>query len=117
MFRTEGQNKLYANALYFKILKMQPLTFKGTEGVVGLTRWFEKMESVFSISNCIASCQVKFATCTLQDDPYRWTPRLRTTYTPEAAHAMPWVTLKKMMTDKYCPRGESEKIETEIMES
>ncbi|GKG36087.1 hypothetical protein Tco_0443765, partial [Tanacetum coccineum] len=25
------------------------------------------------------------------------------TTTPEAAHAMPWRTLKKMMTDKYCP--------------
>ncbi|GJT13608.1 putative reverse transcriptase domain-containing protein [Tanacetum coccineum] len=34
--------------------------------------------------------------------------------TPEAAHAMPWATLKKMMTDKYCPRGEIKKIETEM---
>ncbi|GJW14392.1 putative reverse transcriptase domain-containing protein [Tanacetum coccineum] len=33
---------------------------------------------------------------------------------PEAAHAMPWATLKKMMTDKYCPRGEIKKIETEM---
>nr|GEY14802.1 hypothetical protein [Tanacetum cinerariifolium]GEY19036.1 hypothetical protein [Tanacetum cinerariifolium]GEY48904.1 hypothetical protein [Tanacetum cinerariifolium] len=24
----------------------------GTEGVVGLSQWFEKMDSVFSISNC-----------------------------------------------------------------
>ncbi|GKE44459.1 putative reverse transcriptase domain-containing protein [Tanacetum coccineum] len=37
------------------------------------------------------------------------------TTTPEAAHAMPWATLKKMMTDKYCPRGEIKKIETEMM--
>nr|GEU55600.1 hypothetical protein [Tanacetum cinerariifolium] len=28
------------------------LNFKGTKGVVGLTRWFEKMEMVFHISNC-----------------------------------------------------------------
>ncbi|GJT51091.1 putative reverse transcriptase domain-containing protein [Tanacetum coccineum] len=27
-------------------------TYKGTEGVVGLTRWIEKMESVFNISGC-----------------------------------------------------------------
>ncbi|GJU72580.1 hypothetical protein Tco_1263985 [Tanacetum coccineum] len=53
---------------YSEFLKCKPLDFKGTEGVVGLTRWFEKMESVFSISNCTASCQVKFMTCTLQDD-------------------------------------------------
>ncbi|GJW50677.1 putative reverse transcriptase domain-containing protein, partial [Tanacetum coccineum] len=36
------------------------------------------------------------------------------TTTPEAAHAMPWATLKKMMTDKCCPRGEIKKIESEM---
>ncbi|GJU41273.1 putative reverse transcriptase domain-containing protein [Tanacetum coccineum] len=40
---------------YSEFLKCKPLDFKGTEGVVGLTRWFEKMESVFSISNCPAT--------------------------------------------------------------
>ncbi|GJV18924.1 hypothetical protein Tco_1367944 [Tanacetum coccineum] len=55
---------------YSEFLKCKPLDFKGTEGVVGLTRWFEKMESVFSISNCPAASQVKFATCTLQDVSY-----------------------------------------------
>nr|GEY73869.1 putative reverse transcriptase domain-containing protein [Tanacetum cinerariifolium]GEY75209.1 putative reverse transcriptase domain-containing protein [Tanacetum cinerariifolium] len=33
------------------------------------------------------------------------------TTTPEAAHAMPWKTLKKMMTDKYCLRGKIKKLE------
>ncbi|GJR17615.1 putative reverse transcriptase domain-containing protein [Tanacetum coccineum] len=78
---------------YLDFLKCQPLNFKGTEGVVGLTQWFEKMESVYSISNCTVACQ---------------------TTTPEAAHAMPWRTLKKMMTDKYCPRGEIKKLEFEM---
>ncbi|GJV11690.1 putative reverse transcriptase domain-containing protein [Tanacetum coccineum] len=99
---------------YSEFLKCKPLDFKGTEGVVGLTRWFEKMESVFSISNCTASCQVKFATCTLQDDALTWWNAHVKTTTPEAAHAMPWATLKKMMTDKYCPMGEIKKIETEM---
>ncbi|GJT42095.1 putative reverse transcriptase domain-containing protein [Tanacetum coccineum] len=99
---------------YSEFLKCKPLDFKGTEGVVGLTRWFEKMESVFSISNCTASCQVKFATCTLQDDALTWWNAHVKTTTPEAAHAMPWATLKKMMTDKYCPRGEIKKIKTEM---
>ncbi|GJZ12716.1 hypothetical protein Tco_0547946 [Tanacetum coccineum] len=40
-----------------RLLKCQPLNFKGTEGVVGLTQWFEKMESVYSISNCTVACQ------------------------------------------------------------
>ncbi|GKA67073.1 putative reverse transcriptase domain-containing protein, partial [Tanacetum coccineum] len=89
---------------YSEFLKCKPLDFKGTEGVVGLTRWFEKMESVFSISNCPAASQVKFATCTLQDDALTWWNAHVKTTTTEAAHAMPWAALKKMMTDKYCPR-------------
>ncbi|GJR06290.1 retrotransposon protein, putative, ty3-gypsy subclass [Tanacetum coccineum] len=99
---------------YPDFLKCQPLNFKGTEGVVGLTQWFEKMESVYSISNCTVACQVKFATCTLQGNALTWWNSHVKTTTHEAAHAMPWRTLKKMMTDKYCPRGEIKKLEFEM---
>nr|GFA85565.1 reverse transcriptase domain-containing protein [Tanacetum cinerariifolium] len=44
----------------------------GTEGVVGLTRWFKKMETVFNISNCPPKYQVKYATCTLQNSALTW---------------------------------------------
>ncbi|GJZ52222.1 reverse transcriptase domain-containing protein [Tanacetum coccineum] len=44
---------------YQEFMKCQPLNFKGTEGVVGLIRWFEKMETVFHISNCPEKYQVK----------------------------------------------------------
>nr|GFA73584.1 reverse transcriptase domain-containing protein [Tanacetum cinerariifolium] len=47
---------------YADFMKCQPLNFKGTEGVVGLTRWIEKMETVFQISGCAIENQVKFAT-------------------------------------------------------
>nr|GEZ99282.1 hypothetical protein [Tanacetum cinerariifolium] len=85
-----------------------------TEGVVGPSQWFEKMESVFSISNCTVACQVKFATCTLQGNALTWWNSHVKTTTPEAAHAMPRRTLKKTMTDKYCPRGEIKKLESEM---
>ncbi|GKE21668.1 hypothetical protein Tco_1433180, partial [Tanacetum coccineum] len=32
---------------YTDFLKCQPMNFKGTKGVVGLTQWFERMETVF----------------------------------------------------------------------
>ncbi|GJY88261.1 putative reverse transcriptase domain-containing protein [Tanacetum coccineum] len=57
---------------YSDFLKCQPLNFKGTKGVVGLTQWFEKMESVFNISNCTVTCQIKFATCTLFGSALMW---------------------------------------------
>ncbi|GJU28603.1 hypothetical protein Tco_1167224 [Tanacetum coccineum] len=75
---------------YPDFLKCQPLNFKGTEGVV------------------------KFATYTLQGNALTWWNSHVKTTTPEAAHAMPWRTLKKMMTDKYCPRGEIKKLEFEM---
>ncbi|GKC48763.1 putative reverse transcriptase domain-containing protein [Tanacetum coccineum] len=44
----------------------------GTEGIVGLTHWFEKIETVFHISNCPQKNQVKYATCTLLDSALTW---------------------------------------------
>ncbi|GJX39474.1 putative reverse transcriptase domain-containing protein [Tanacetum coccineum] len=35
---------------YQDFMKCQPLFFRGTEGVVDLTQWFERMETVFRIS-------------------------------------------------------------------
>ncbi|GKF33921.1 putative reverse transcriptase domain-containing protein [Tanacetum coccineum] len=72
------------------------------------------MESVYSISNYTVACQVKFATCTLQGNALTWWNYHLKTTTPEAAHAMPWRTLKKMVTVKYCPRGEIKKLEFEM---
>ncbi|GKD41267.1 putative reverse transcriptase domain-containing protein [Tanacetum coccineum] len=57
---------------YADFMKCQPLNFKGTEGVVGLTRWIEKIESVFNISGCAIENQVKFATCTLLGAALTW---------------------------------------------
>nr|GEV35174.1 putative reverse transcriptase domain-containing protein [Tanacetum cinerariifolium] len=100
---------------YPDFLKCQPLNFKGTEGVVRLSQWFEKIESVLSINNYIVACQVKFATCTMQGNALTWWNSYVKTTTPEVAHAMPWTTLKKMLTDKYCPRGEIKKLENPLI--
>ncbi|GJR71496.1 hypothetical protein Tco_0083861 [Tanacetum coccineum] len=37
---------------YKTFMNGKPHSFKGTEGVVGLKRWFEKMEQVFEICKC-----------------------------------------------------------------
>ncbi|GKE64141.1 reverse transcriptase domain-containing protein, partial [Tanacetum coccineum] len=47
---------------YKEFMSCQPINFKGSEGVVGLIRWFERTELVFSRSNCTEDCKVKFAT-------------------------------------------------------
>nr|GEW86760.1 putative reverse transcriptase domain-containing protein [Tanacetum cinerariifolium] len=57
---------------YTYFLICQPMNYKGTEGVVGLTQWFERMETVFNIGNCAVENQVKFATCTLHGIALTW---------------------------------------------
>ncbi|GJR49686.1 hypothetical protein Tco_1400207 [Tanacetum coccineum] len=99
---------------YSEFLKCQPLKFKGTEGVVSLTQWFKKMESLFHISNCTVACQIKFTTYTLLSSALTWWNSHVKTVGHDATYRMPWKTLKKMMTAKYCPRGEIKKLEIKL---
>nr|GEV21127.1 putative reverse transcriptase domain-containing protein [Tanacetum cinerariifolium] len=57
---------------YQDFMKCKPLYFKGTEGVVELTQWFERIEIVFRISNCTVKNQIKFATCTHLESTLIW---------------------------------------------
>ncbi|GKD28079.1 hypothetical protein Tco_1234293, partial [Tanacetum coccineum] len=83
---------------YQDFLKCQPLSFNGIEGVVGLTRWFEKMETVFHISNYPEKYQVKYASCTLLNSALTWWNSHNRTIGIEAAYAMSWAELMKLMT-------------------
>nr|GEU88680.1 reverse transcriptase domain-containing protein [Tanacetum cinerariifolium] len=57
---------------YKEFMRCQPFNFKSSEGAVGLIRWFKRTESVFSCSNCIEDCKVKFATGTLTKEALSW---------------------------------------------
>ncbi|GKB68700.1 hypothetical protein Tco_0930112 [Tanacetum coccineum] len=57
---------------YMNSLDSPPFYFNGTKGAVGLTRWFERTESVFSRSRCAKENKVTFATGTLTDDALSW---------------------------------------------
>ncbi|GJV15705.1 putative reverse transcriptase domain-containing protein [Tanacetum coccineum] len=72
---------------FLDFMKCKPLYFKGTEGVIKLTQWFERMET--------------------------WNSHVKTVG-HNVAHAMTWKNLKNKITDKYCPRGEIKKLEVEM---
>ncbi|GKA67403.1 putative reverse transcriptase domain-containing protein [Tanacetum coccineum] len=99
---------------YTDFMKCQSLDFKVTEGVVGLSQWLEKMESVFHISGCAIDNQVKFATCTLLGVALTWWNGHVRTLGRDAAYAMTWGTLKKKFTDKYYPKGEIMKLKIKL---
>ncbi|GJV04687.1 hypothetical protein Tco_1338256 [Tanacetum coccineum] len=109
-----GDRPVARECTYQDFMKCQPLSFKGTEGVVGLIRWSEKMETVFHISNCPERYQVKYATCTLLDSALTWWNSHKRTIGTDAAYALSWRELLKLMTEVYCPRNEIQKMETEL---
>ncbi|GJZ90373.1 hypothetical protein Tco_0662300 [Tanacetum coccineum] len=57
---------------YKTFMNDKPHSFKGTEGVVGLKRWFEKKEQVFEICKCAEDDKVKFAMCTFEGRALTW---------------------------------------------
>ncbi|GJY85618.1 hypothetical protein Tco_0499644 [Tanacetum coccineum] len=82
-----GDEMEIGKCTYQDFLKCQPLSFNGTKGVVGLTHWFEKMET--------------------------WTSHKRT-IAIEAAYAISWAELIKLITEVYCLINEVQKMETEL---
>ncbi|GJX47436.1 reverse transcriptase domain-containing protein [Tanacetum coccineum] len=76
---------------YKEFISCQPFYFNGTKEAIGLIRWFERTESIFSRSNCAKENRVTFATGTLTDDALSW-----------------------LLTNKYCPQTEVKKIEDEF---
>ncbi|GJX82155.1 putative reverse transcriptase domain-containing protein [Tanacetum coccineum] len=79
--------------IYQDFLKCQPLNLNGTEG--------EKY-------------QVKYASCMLLNSALTWWNSYKRTIRNEAAYAMSWVELMKLMTKVYCPRNEIQKMKTEL---
>ncbi|GJY27251.1 hypothetical protein Tco_0401977 [Tanacetum coccineum] len=71
---------------YKTFMNGKPHSFKGTKGVVGLKRWFEKLEQVFEICKCAEDDKVKFCLS----------------------------NVKAMMTTEYCPATEIQRMEQEL---
>ncbi|GJZ68948.1 hypothetical protein Tco_0632498 [Tanacetum coccineum] len=62
----QGRAPTARECTYSSFMKCNPTSFHDNEGAVELCRWFEKTESVFSISECAERNKVKFAAATLQ---------------------------------------------------
>ncbi|GKF87032.1 hypothetical protein Tco_0257909, partial [Tanacetum coccineum] len=101
-----GNNKEFINC--------QPFYFNGTKGAVELIRWFERTESVFSRSKCAEEDRVTFATGTLTIDALSWWNAYTQPMGIGQANQITWIELKRLLTNKYCPRTEIKKMEDEF---
>ncbi|GJW80892.1 putative reverse transcriptase domain-containing protein [Tanacetum coccineum] len=72
------------------------------------------METVFHTSNYPEKYQLKYAACTLLNSALTWWNSHKRTIRAEAAFAMSWRELMKLITEVYCPRNEIQKIESEL---
>ncbi|GJX34249.1 hypothetical protein Tco_0245806 [Tanacetum coccineum] len=86
--RIRGTVRTPHECMYKDFLNCKPFSFKGTEGVVVLLQWFEKMELVFHISNCVVANQVKFATYTFLGNALTWWNSYMKTVTQDVAYAV-----------------------------
>ncbi|GJW37043.1 putative reverse transcriptase domain-containing protein [Tanacetum coccineum] len=79
-----GDRPVARECTYQDFMKCQPLSFKGTEGVVGLI------------------------------SALTWWNSYKRTIRTDAAYALSWRELLKLMTKVYYPRNEIQKMETEL---
>nr|GEW86820.1 reverse transcriptase domain-containing protein [Tanacetum cinerariifolium] len=99
---------------YKDFMSCQPFNFKCSERAFGLIRWFERTESVFSRSNCIEDCKVKFSTGTLTEEDLSWWNSFAQPIGIEEAYKLSWDEFMKLLIKKYCPRTEIQKMEDEF---
>nr|GEW28635.1 putative reverse transcriptase domain-containing protein [Tanacetum cinerariifolium] len=95
-------------------MKCGPTQFHGTKGVVGLVRWFEKIENTFEISECEEGKKVKFATATLHGRAFTWWNSQVATFGRGVANERPWTEVKQMMTDEFCPTEKVQMLEDKL---
>ncbi|GJV11052.1 putative reverse transcriptase domain-containing protein [Tanacetum coccineum] len=108
--RGRGSERIARECTYQDFMKCKPLYFKGTEGVVELTQWFERMETVFRIKQTayVGKSRSNLLLVLLQVHKHGGNSCL--TLLMMYAYSMTWRSrLKKKMTDKYCPRNEMKK--------
>ncbi|GJR55522.1 reverse transcriptase domain-containing protein [Tanacetum coccineum] len=68
----------------------------------------------FSRNNCAEENKVAFATGTLTDDALSWWNAYAQSIGIKQANMTTWTELKRLLTNKYCPRTETKKMEDEF---
>ncbi|KAI3750191.1 hypothetical protein L2E82_20820 [Cichorium intybus] len=112
---TNGETSNHSRTCTYKdFVSCKPITFHGTGGVLTLTRWIEKTESIFDITACPEEMKAKFDACTFAETTMSWWKGHVKSLTLPVANSMGWEELKTMLMKEYCPRGEIQKLEQEL---
>ncbi|GKE26181.1 hypothetical protein Tco_1441565 [Tanacetum coccineum] len=101
--RNTGQSGTHVvrKCSYKEFMSCQPFNFKGTEGAVGLIRWFKRTESVFLRSNYTEDCKVKFGTGTLTEEALSWWNSFAQPIGIKEAYKITWSEFKQLLIKKF----------------
>ncbi|GJX05861.1 putative reverse transcriptase domain-containing protein [Tanacetum coccineum] len=99
---------------YKEFLACNLKEYDGKGGVVVLTRWIKKMESMHDMSGCSIDQKVKYTTGSFVGKALTsWNSQIRT-LSREVAVSMSWNDFKFMMIQEFCPSHEMKKLESEL---
>lgn len=99
---------------YKDFMNYKPMNFYRNEGVVGLTKWIEKIEPVFEICYCSEGSKVRFTACTLMHGALTlWKDHVKTLGV-SVANSMSWENMKALLIEEYCHHEEVQNLENEL---
>ncbi|GKD00941.1 reverse transcriptase domain-containing protein [Tanacetum coccineum] len=99
---------------YKELLACNPKEYDGKGGVVVLTRWIKKMESVQDMSGCSIDQKVKYTAGLSMGKALTWWNSQIRTLSQEVDVSMSWDDFKSMMIEEFCLSHEMQKLETEL---
>ncbi|GKB74983.1 reverse transcriptase domain-containing protein [Tanacetum coccineum] len=99
---------------YKELLACNPKEYDSKGGVVVLTRWIKKMESVQDMSSCSIDQKVKYTTGSFVGMALTWWNSQIRKLSWEVVVSMSWNDFKFMMIEEFCPSHEMQKLETEL---
>nr|GEY28899.1 reverse transcriptase domain-containing protein [Tanacetum cinerariifolium] len=108
--RNGGNNR----CSYKTFTACNPKECDGKGGAVALTRWIEKMESVFDNSGCTTNQRVRYAASYFVNKALTWWNTQVQARGREAAIGMSWNDFKALLVEEFCPSNEMEKLENEF---
>nr|GEZ20832.1 reverse transcriptase domain-containing protein [Tanacetum cinerariifolium] len=112
--RSTTPDYLFDESIFVKLDNSLWIISRPPRRAIGLIRWFERTESVFSCSNCAEENRVTFATGTLTDDALSWWNAYAQPIGIEQANRIIWTELKRLITNNCCPQTEVKKMEDEF---
>nr|GFC26811.1 reverse transcriptase domain-containing protein [Tanacetum cinerariifolium] len=94
-------------------LEAQAANMENTDNTTGPRETHVSRKFTYK-DNCTKDCKVKFAIGTLIEDALSWWNFYAKPIGIDQADKIAWTKLKRILTNKYCPRTEVKKMEDEF---